>query len=331
MRKASEYVMARAVARLPFLLSLLPLLLVISSLGKSEGWISTAASNNVFSMASMEILAQAADAGASVTAGAASAGQEEAAHQRRQLLDSVCSTTDDSAAAVLSCTNAVRANPDIMADFVRLGCIDATTLAGLRNPPRLPLTSSKALDSASMIHNNKMVAAKKLSYQLPGEDDMGKLARASGYNWYRLSMNIAMGPRSAREVVALLLCNQANRDLMFSCVYSDIGVAAGGGFFTQMYGCTNQFTCNSCGTPFSTTSPSPSPRRPPPPRSSPPPSPSPRRPPPPPLRSPSPPPRPSPSQLPLPKQSPSPRPSPRKPPVPRPPPNRPPSRGPPPK
>ncbi|GLI63665.1 hypothetical protein VaNZ11_006702 [Volvox africanus] len=318
--------MATAAARLPTLLSLLLSLFLfsMSSSGKSEDWAATAVSYDMPSVTHMENLVQAADMGTSIAADAAAAGQDEAAHRRRQLLESACSTTDDSAAAVLACTNAVRVNPDIMAAVVPISCASAATLAALRNPPRLPLTSSKALNNVSVTHNNKMIAAKKLSYQLPGELNMGQLAQAAGYNWYSLSMNIALGPKSARDLVALLFCNPANRDLLFSCTVMDIGVASGEGFFTQVYGCNNRFLCNGCGTPFPTTintSPSPrplsppsqlslpsspvlasSPSPPPPPSPSPPPpSPPPRRPPPPLSRPPSPaPPRPSPPPPPKP-------------------------------
>ncbi|GIL65437.1 hypothetical protein Vafri_19182 [Volvox africanus] len=176
-----------------------------------------------------------------------------------------------------------------------------------------------------------MIAAKKLSYRLPGEKDMGQLAKEAGYNWYSLSMNIAFGPRSARELLTLLFCNPGNRDLLFRCTVMDIGVASGEGFFTQVYGCNNKFLCNGCGNPsFLTTNntppssiPNPSPlslpsspvlASSPSPQPPPPPSP-PRRSPPPSLRPPSPaPPRPSPPS------PPKPSPPQRSPPLPRAPP-----------
>ncbi|KXZ42837.1 hypothetical protein GPECTOR_115g331 [Gonium pectorale] len=133
-----------------------------------------------------------------------------------------CSTTDNSVAAILACTNAVRVNPDVLSDA---SCF-ASVQAELASPPRLALNFDALLTAAAKGHNDLMVSTNTLSHRLTGELGLGDRVTAAGYKWWGVAENIASGYGSAKAVVSGWLCSAGHRANMFSCDYTDIGIAS---------------------------------------------------------------------------------------------------------
>ncbi|KXZ54145.1 hypothetical protein GPECTOR_5g244 [Gonium pectorale] len=159
-----------------------------------------------------------------------------------------CLKNDTSAAAVLACVNAVRANPDIMKDVPCYNSIKAS----LVGPKRGPLQTNGALTWSAVDHNSRQIASSMVAAQLPGEPDLGSRTVAAGYPYTQVGINLAAGPLSAYHVVALWMCVDNQREFMLSCGVQDVGVASGSSspsyppFYTMVTGCPIGVLCDSC-------------------------------------------------------------------------------------
>ncbi|KXZ42840.1 hypothetical protein GPECTOR_115g334 [Gonium pectorale] len=133
---------------------------------------------------------------------------------------------------ILACTNAVRVNPDVLSDA---SCF-ASVQAELTSPPRLALNLDALLTAAAKGHNDLMVSTNTLSHRLTGELGLGDRVTAAGYNWWGVAENIASGYGSAKDVVSGWLCSAGHRANMFSCDYTDIGIASdtSAKYYTQL-------------------------------------------------------------------------------------------------
>lgn len=90
------------------------------------------------------------------------------------------------------------------------------------------LVANYYLFNAAYKHNNKMMAANKLSHQLPGEASLGTRVTAAGYTgWRRLAENLAYGASSASGIYKLWMNSSAHRANIENCTYKDLGLSVG--------------------------------------------------------------------------------------------------------
>ncbi|KXZ54141.1 hypothetical protein GPECTOR_5g240 [Gonium pectorale] len=143
-------------------------------------------------------------------------------------------------AQILTCINAVRYDPFVMADVPCFSVVQ-TPATNLRRPQRWNLTINNALIDAAISHNGLQIEKEqiitnsmRISLGLP---DLPNLVRAAGYNPASVTFNLASGQASARAVVASWFCSTGSRNNMFSCLFEEVGIASGSEFITMMFGC----------------------------------------------------------------------------------------------
>jgi len=64
-----------------------------------------------------------------------------------------------------------------------------------------PVAFNSELDRAANSHNDMMVQADQMAHNLPGEAGLGDRVGVTGYNWNRVSENIAAGSTTPEEVM----------------------------------------------------------------------------------------------------------------------------------
>ena len=64
-----------------------------------------------------------------------------------------------------------------------------------------PVSFNSELDQAANSHNDRMVQADQMSHELPGEASLGDRVSATGYNWNRVTENVAAGSMTPEEVM----------------------------------------------------------------------------------------------------------------------------------
>jgi len=153
-----------------------------------------------------------------------------------------CRRGDRSAAALIACTNAFRANPSMS----KCG-------GGMR--PVGPLKANSQLMSAAQGHSEAMARARSMSHTLGGSTMSSRIRRA-GYPGGTMAENIAAGHRDAYSVVESWMCSSGHRKNMMSCKYADLGVGISCGsqgcYWTQNFGCAGGCGCNGGGSTPST-------------------------------------------------------------------------------
>lgn len=91
-----------------------------------------------------------------------------------------------------------------------------------------PLVANYYLFNAAYKHNNRMMAANKLSHQLPGESSLGVRVSAAGYKgWTLLAENLAYGATTASGTYTLWMNSAPHRVNIQNCKYKDLGLAVG--------------------------------------------------------------------------------------------------------
>lgn len=90
------------------------------------------------------------------------------------------------------------------------------------------LVANYYLFNAAYKHNNKMMAANKLSHQLPGESSLGVRVTAAGYTgWRMLAENLAYGATTPSGTYTLWMNSAPHRANIENCGYRDLGLAVG--------------------------------------------------------------------------------------------------------
>ena len=64
-----------------------------------------------------------------------------------------------------------------------------------------PVSFNSELDQAANAHNDRMVQADQMAHNLPGEPGLGDRVGATGYDWNKVSENIAAGSTTPEEVM----------------------------------------------------------------------------------------------------------------------------------
>ncbi|KXZ54144.1 hypothetical protein GPECTOR_5g243 [Gonium pectorale] len=132
---------------------------------------------------------------------------------------------------ILSCLNAVRANPAVLSDGSCLSNVSIS--APLASPQRFALVESAQLTSAALAHNNLQVQNNRINSQFPGQLDLQGRVAAAGYNSSHAAISVAYGGASARALLTFLLCSdQQQRHNLFACDVKDAGVATANGYLT---------------------------------------------------------------------------------------------------
>ncbi len=91
-----------------------------------------------------------------------------------------------------------------------------------------PLVANYYLFNAAYKHNTRMMAANKLSHQLPGESGLGARVTAAGYTgWRMLAENLAFGATTASGTYTLWMNSAPHRANIENCRYKDLGLAVG--------------------------------------------------------------------------------------------------------
>lgn len=86
------------------------------------------------------------------------------------------------------------------------------------------LKANTALTKAARAHTRLMVAAGKLSHQLPREASLAKRIQKAGYkNWTAAAENIAWGAGSPASVFSMWMNSSGHRKNIERCVYRDAG------------------------------------------------------------------------------------------------------------
>lgn len=101
--------------------------------------------------------------------------------------------------------------------------------------------------SAAQQHSNYQANMGLISHSGPGGSSVGSRVRRAGYGFNSVAENVAMGQRSAYDVVMQWMCSGGHRRNMMSCGYADIGIGVtcrGDCYFTQDFGCRGSCGCN---------------------------------------------------------------------------------------
>jgi uncharacterized protein YkwD len=92
--------------------------------------------------------------------------------------------------------------------------------------PKLSYNSHLAY--AARRHNDRMIAARTISHQLPGEPSLGPRATSAGYTpWRWLAENLAMGPTTSYGVYKLWMGSAPHRANIQNCTLRNVAVATG--------------------------------------------------------------------------------------------------------
>jgi len=87
------------------------------------------------------------------------------------------------------------------------------------------LTYNSYLAYAARQHTGRMVAARTLSHQLPGESSLGVRVTNAGYvNWRMLAENLAYGPTSPWAVYKLWMGSTPHRANIENCSLRNTGL-----------------------------------------------------------------------------------------------------------
>ncbi|MGW1776144.1 sigma-70 family RNA polymerase sigma factor [Streptomyces sp. NPDC002104] len=103
-----------------------------------------------------------------------------------------------------------------------------------------PLKEDAQLRTAAQGHSDDMARRDFFSHTNPDGADPGKRTTAAGYRWSTYGENIAMGQRTAAQVMDSWMKSQGHRENILNCSFKDIGVGlhqgAGGPWWTQNFG-----------------------------------------------------------------------------------------------
>lgn len=87
------------------------------------------------------------------------------------------------------------------------------------------LRSHTALVKAARAHTRRMVDARNLSHQLPGEPGLASRIVKAGYrNWTAAAENIAWGAGSPQNVFTMWMKSSGHRANIQRCTYRDAGI-----------------------------------------------------------------------------------------------------------
>ncbi|MFF3209332.1 sigma-70 family RNA polymerase sigma factor [Streptomyces sp. NPDC002886] len=103
-----------------------------------------------------------------------------------------------------------------------------------------PLKEDAQLRTAAQGHSDDMARRDFFAHTNPDGADPGKRTTAAGYRWSTYGENIAMGQRTAAQVMDSWMKSQGHRENILNCSFKDIGVGihqgAGGPWWTQNFG-----------------------------------------------------------------------------------------------
>lgn len=166
---------------------------------------------------------------------------------RRSLLQSSCSETDNSADAVIQCTNAVRSSPTAFAGDYRCGSGWANSYGSLG-----PLDKNSALMTAAQRHAEDNARMGQLTHTGSDGSRVSDRVGRAGYEYSSVRENIAFGYLSAKSVVMGWMCSDGHRKNIMSCDIKDIGVGLAQGsngrwYHAQDFGCPRGGSCSCSG------------------------------------------------------------------------------------
>ncbi|WP_327302656.1 sigma-70 family RNA polymerase sigma factor [Streptomyces sp. NBC_01298] len=103
-----------------------------------------------------------------------------------------------------------------------------------------PLKEDAQLRTAAQGHSDDMARRDFFSHTNPDGADPGQRTTAAGYRWSTYGENIAMGQRTAAQVMDSWMKSQGHRENILNCSFKDIGVGihtgSGGPWWTQNFG-----------------------------------------------------------------------------------------------
>lgn len=87
------------------------------------------------------------------------------------------------------------------------------------------LRTNASLTSAARVHTRRMVNARTMSHQLPGEPGLARRIVNAGYvNWSAAAENIAWGASTPQRIFNLWMNSSGHRTNIQNCRYRDAGV-----------------------------------------------------------------------------------------------------------
>ncbi|MEV7414484.1 sigma-70 family RNA polymerase sigma factor [Streptomyces sp. NPDC089919] len=102
-----------------------------------------------------------------------------------------------------------------------------------------PLTSNSLLTKAAQGHSDDMAARNFFDHTNPDGKNPGDRITAAGYRWSTYGENIAMGQRTAADVMDAWMNSSGHRANILNCSFKEIGIgihSGGGPYWTQVFG-----------------------------------------------------------------------------------------------
>ena len=102
--------------------------------------------------------------------------------------------------------------------------------------PATAITWNEQLEAAAYSHSEDMYKKKYFSHIAPDGSNGGARIQKAGYNWLTYGENIAMGPKTEREVVEGWLESPGHCKNIMNSNFKEMGVAKVGSYWTQEFG-----------------------------------------------------------------------------------------------
>ncbi|WP_431951454.1 CAP domain-containing protein [Actinacidiphila sp. bgisy167] len=152
----------------------------------------------------------------------------------RTVVPSTTGVTKGPTTAATTATATADGEDPVVAQIVRL-VNDARASAGCR-----PVTLEERLTEAAQDYTDVMARSGVLSHTGPDGSTMAGRVEAAGYRWSTLGENIAVGQRTAADVMDAWMHSEGHRANILNCAFEQIGVGvnttSGGPWWTQDFG-----------------------------------------------------------------------------------------------
>ncbi|MYV68841.1 RNA polymerase, partial [Streptomyces sp. SID2131] len=103
-----------------------------------------------------------------------------------------------------------------------------------------PVTGNSLLARAAQGHSDDMAARDFFDHTNPDGAGPGERVTATGYGWSTYGENIAMGQRTAEQVMESWMNSPGHRANILNCSFKELGVGLhtgdGGPYWTQVFG-----------------------------------------------------------------------------------------------
>jgi hypothetical protein len=147
----------------------------------------------------------------------------------------------------INCVNAVRTMPSWYAN--QLPCWSAIS-ASVTSPVRQWLPVNSLLMKAAQDHTQDQANTKTMSHTGSNGSSMANRIGAVGYNWSKLSENVAFGYGTPLQTALAWMCSDGHRANIMDCSINEFGAgiaadSSGTKYYTLDFGCGG-WDCKTC-------------------------------------------------------------------------------------